>query len=55
MNKKLLVVMGIILIILAGVILALRVFTPEDTWICSAGTWVSHGSPTAIRPITDCR
>ncbi|OGG04802.1 hypothetical protein A2Z33_05835 [Candidatus Gottesmanbacteria bacterium RBG_16_52_11] len=33
----------------------LRLTGPEDTWICSGGTWVRHGSPAQAAPSTPCR
>jgi hypothetical protein len=44
--KKILIVIGLILVI----IFALRLLTPEDTWIYQNGTWVKHGNPSSPQP-----
>jgi hypothetical protein len=36
-------------------IISVRVFTPEDTWICKEGVWVKHGQPSDPEPILECR
>ncbi|MFA5109032.1 MAG: DUF2178 domain-containing protein [Patescibacteria group bacterium] len=43
----------IVAIILA--IASLRMFTPEDEWICADGNWTKHGNPSATRPTEKCR
>lgn len=35
-------------------ILATRLMTPEDTWLCVDGAWVKHGNPSAPMPQTGC-
>lgn len=42
------------LLCLVGGILALRLQTPEDTWICENGVWVMHGNPAQEMPSTGC-
>lgn len=49
--KKIIAVV-IILIIVVGVVLLIR--GNEDTWICSSGSWVKHGHPTASMPTKPC-
>lgn len=34
---------------------SLRMFTPEDEWICDNGAWVRHGNPSASLPTEPCR
>lgn len=41
-------------LVVALVILSLRLLSGEDDWICSNGTWVMHGHPTAEAPSTPC-
>jgi uncharacterized membrane protein len=48
----------LILALVAAFIIAIasiRMFTPEDEWICTDGNWVSHGNPDAARPVGGCR
>ncbi|MFH1207544.1 MAG: hypothetical protein V1668_02970 [Patescibacteria group bacterium] len=52
--KKVLIGVGIVIVVAAVVILALRVFIPEDTWICDNGQWVKHGNPSADKPTAGC-
>lgn len=33
----------------------LRMFTPEDEWICQDGLWTKHGNPDASMPTKECR
>jgi hypothetical protein len=43
-------------IILLGclVVVAFRLFTPEDTWICDNGQRTMHGNPSSPMPIEAC-
>ncbi len=34
---------------------SLRMFTPEDEWICDNGSWTKHGNPSAAMPTEVCR
>ena len=55
MNKKIL--WGIIiLVILAGAVLAARFFLggDEDNWLCQDGNWTKHGNPAAPMPTSGC-
>jgi len=36
-------------------IAGLRMFTPEDEWLCADGNWTRHGNPSASRPTEECR
>lgn len=36
-------------------IASLRIFTPEDEWICDNGSWTRHGNPDAAMPTDACR
>lgn len=55
MNKKtkkiLLIMIGIIALML---IVRFMFGGPEDTWICSAGKWIKHGSPISSMPTGEC-
>lgn len=52
--RKFLIGVGIVLLVIAVMIFALRMFTPEDTWICSSGAWIRHGNPDMGMPTTPC-
>lgn len=52
--KKLLIGIGAVIVVAAVVLLAIRFFSPEDTWICDNGQWVKHGNPSAAKPTTAC-
>ncbi len=52
-NSILLVAMGILAFV-AVAIVAARVLTPEDTWLCDNGAWVKHGNPSDPAPTTGC-
>lgn len=54
MNKKLILVVGIVIFITLAVVAALRVINPEDTWICNNGIWVQHGQPSSAMPTETC-
>jgi len=56
MNKKVLWTVIILLIILAGAILAARFFLDgnENAWLCQNGSWVRHGNPSAPMPLSGC-
>jgi len=34
---------------------SLRLFSPEDDWICQNGQWVKHGQPSAPMPSDECK
>ncbi|MFA6427068.1 MAG: GerMN domain-containing protein [Candidatus Magasanikbacteria bacterium] len=46
----------ILIIVVLGVfgILAARIFSPEDSWICEETGWVKHGNPSNPMPTTGC-
>lgn len=43
------------LIIVAGTLFLIRLFSGEDDWICQNGQWVKHGQPSAPTPQSKCR
>jgi len=46
---------GIIFILLIVTILvAVRILSGEDSWICQSGGWVRHGNPTIPKPLSLC-
>lgn len=48
----------IILAIVAALVIAvasLRMFTPEDEWMCDNGQWTQHGNPDSSMPAEPCR
>ncbi len=46
----------VVLLVVAGAVLAVRVFWggDEDTWLCQDSNWVKHGNPSAPMPISGC-
>jgi hypothetical protein len=44
-----------VLVSLIIFIISVRIFTPEDTWLCKDGLWVKHGQPSAPQPTLECR
>lgn len=52
MNKKYFWLIIIVLVLLA--IVALRLASGEDVWLCTDGNWVKHGQPSAPMPIAYC-
>jgi len=54
MKKILLPVLAVIIIVVLAVVAA-RVFTKEDDWICQGGEWVKHGNPSTPKPIGTCK
>jgi len=47
------VLAGLMLVLL--LMMALRLVTGEDNWICQNGRWVAHGNPSAAMPVDKCR
>lgn len=56
MNKKIWWGSIILLIVLAGAVLAVRFFLGgnEDTWLCQGGNWIKHGNPSVLMPVSGC-
>ena len=53
MNKKILIATIIILLVVA-IVIAAKLFSGEDSWICQDGQWVRHGNPSAAMPANGC-
>lgn len=53
MNSKLRLVI-ILLAIVAIAVVLIRIFSPEDDWICQGGQWVKHGNPSTEMPNQTC-
>lgn len=51
-NKKMIFV---VLLLILGILFFMRMFTPEDTWICDNGEWIKHGNPSKMKPKTECK
>jgi hypothetical protein len=48
-------IIGVALLVgLLSFIVAVRLFSPEDTWICTDGQWVEHGKPSSPKPELEC-
>lgn len=54
MNKKL-IVMIVIVCTLLIIMIVLRIFLPEDDWICINGEWIKHGNPSVKKPSEECK
>lgn len=54
MNKKYLIIIGIIALILLGVLALAILRGDEDTWLCQNGQWVRHGNPSSPMPTSGC-
>ncbi|MFA6553496.1 MAG: hypothetical protein WCT27_03640 [Patescibacteria group bacterium] len=52
--KKTFIIIGTVIVVAVVVLLAIRFFTPEDSWICDNGQWVKHGNPSAAKPTNGC-
>jgi len=53
-NKKAVILVVSVLIIIFFVILGMRFFSGEDDWICQNGQWVKHENHSAPAPTTGC-
>ncbi len=54
MNKKIIIILIVIIFLAIGIVLGVRFLTGEDSWICVDGKWVKHGNPSAPMPIEEC-
>jgi len=54
MNKKILIILGIFFVLAIAGIVALRLTSAEDTWLCQEGVWVRHGNPSTSAPASTC-
>lgn len=54
MKKVLLAIIALLIIVFLAVVAA-RVFTKEDDWICQSGEWVKHGNPSTPKPTGICK
>lgn len=43
-----------LMILVAVIVLCLRIFSPEDEWVCQKGEWVKHGNPATEMPNQKC-
>jgi len=54
-KKNIIIGLIVIAIIFVAGVLALRLVSPEDNWVCDqAGEWVKHGQPSTPRPTSSC-
>ncbi len=53
--KKAFSVVLIVLAVIFLAVLAARLLTGEDNWICKDGEWVKHGNPSAPKPTGTCK
>jgi len=54
MRKQYIFIISAMLATALLTVLALRLSTSEDTWVCSEGQWMKHGNPTAPVPADAC-
>lgn len=54
-NKKFFYILGAALLVAILGVMALRVFSGEDTWNCQNGSWVKHGNPNWPAPNKICQ
>jgi hypothetical protein len=57
-EKNLLWIPITLIVIIVGLltfVIFMRLFTLEDTWLCSDGEWVEHGRPSAPKPTFECK
>jgi spore germination protein GerM len=52
--KKIGPIILILVLIALTVVVAGRLLTPEDTWICANGEWIKHGNPSVEKPVIPC-
>lgn len=43
------------ILIFMGLLILIRMVTPEDSWICKDGKWIKHGNPTSAMPTKVCK
>lgn len=44
----------VVALIIAAVVFGIRLFTPEDSWVCENGAWQKHGNPSSPMPTAVC-
>lgn len=54
MKKRYIVYIVVVAIVILSFLVAARVLSPEDGWICEKGEWVKHGNPSSPAPISGC-
>ncbi len=54
-DKKLIYTVLVLVLFLFLAVLALRLFSGEDNWICQNGQWVKHGQPSFPAPSVECK
>jgi hypothetical protein len=55
MNKRIIIILAISAALIIGGIIFVRLFSAEDSWICTGGQWVRHGNPKATMPNGGCQ
>jgi Leucine-rich repeat (LRR) protein len=53
-TNKFSLIVGGLLITAVVIIVGLRFFSPEDSWVCENNEWVKHGNPAQPKPTTSC-
>ena len=54
MNRKIILSIVVVLLIIVAGIAVVRFSTDEDTWICKDNQWIKHGNPESPMPQTGC-
>lgn len=53
-NKKILLIIAIVLAVMLCTMLTIKGLSQEDDWICQDGQWIQHGYPSAPKPLENC-
>lgn len=54
MRNKLPIIICAFLVIVLTVLIGIRFFNNEDSWICQNDEWIKHGNPSAPQPTESC-
>lgn len=53
-ENKIILILAIVIIAIIFIIIAVKLLSKEDSWICSNGKWIKHGNPSASAPNDFC-
>ncbi|HNP89646.1 MAG: hypothetical protein BWY24_00089 [Microgenomates group bacterium ADurb.Bin219] len=53
-KKRLLFLIGILIVFVILLSLRFLLAGPEDSWVCNGSEWVKHGNPSTPKPIGGC-
>lgn len=52
--KKYYLIIILAVLIMLGILFAIRVISGEDNWVCKNGEWIKHGNPSEDMPSENC-